>query len=136
MILSLNSMFDRKSNVKEKNQIKNFPSDLKFPIKGSNSKFHINWLLIFHKKFTSWIEKKGLHLWTNLRFVYNSIRYLVCLLMLLQNIYCLHSEVFCLWTIPKGNQLSVSLSPYFIIEVTFFIAIPTTCVAKRTSLLK
>ena len=43
----------------QKNQIKNFPSDLKFPIKGSNSKFWITWLLIFHKNFTSWIEEKG-----------------------------------------------------------------------------
>ena len=45
---------------KKKNQIKNFTSDLKFPIKGSSSKFHITWLLNFDKKFTSWIEKKGL----------------------------------------------------------------------------
>ena len=47
---------------KKKNQIKNFQSDLKFPIKGSNSKFHITWLLIFDKKFTSWMEEKGLRI--------------------------------------------------------------------------
>ena len=46
---------------RKKIRIKNFTSDLKFPIKGSNSKFHITWLLIFHKRFTSWIEKKGLN---------------------------------------------------------------------------
>ena len=45
---------------KKKNQIKNFTSDLKFPIKGSNSKFHITWLLNFDKKFTSWPGKEGL----------------------------------------------------------------------------
>ena len=45
---------------RKKNQIKNFPSDLKFPIKGSNSKFHITWLLNFDKKFKSWPGKEGL----------------------------------------------------------------------------
>ena len=45
---------------KEKKSIKNFPSDLKFPIKGSNSKFYITWLLNFDKEFKSWPGKEGL----------------------------------------------------------------------------
>ena len=66
---------------KKKNQIKNFPSDLKFPIKGSNSKFHIAWLLNFDKKFTSWPGKEGLDLFD--QFAIHSIK-----------IYCIPIYVF------------------------------------------
>ena len=66
IILGLNfNVWQEIKCQRKKNQIKNFTPDLKFPIKGSNSKFHITWLLNFDKKFTSWIGKEGLSLvWT------------------------------------------------------------------------
>ena len=61
LILGLNFNVWQEINCQRKKiQIKNFTSDLKFPIKGSNSKFHITWLLNFDKKFTSWPGKEGL----------------------------------------------------------------------------
>ena len=51
LILGLNFNVWQEINCQRKKiQIKNFTSDLKFPIKGSNSKFHITWNQIMTRK--------------------------------------------------------------------------------------